>query len=101
MGRAEWETAAKLFGCLSSPMRVGIIILLVDGPKSVGELVDATGGSQPLISQHLKLLKERCLVCAQKDGRRMTYRLTDAHVSHIVLDAVEHTTEHPHHHTEE
>jgi hypothetical protein len=31
----------------------------------------------------------------------MTYRLTDAHVSHIVLDAVEHTTEHPHHHTEE
>lgn len=92
----HWEATGELFRCLSSPVRVGIIAQLLDGARTVGNMVDALGVSQPLVSQHLKVLREHCLVDGDKDGRRTLYRLMDDHVGHIVADAISHIAEHDH-----
>lgn len=92
----SWADAAELFRCLASPIRVGIVAQLMDGERSVGDLVAVLGVSQPLVSQHLKILREQCLVVGSREGRRTVYRLMDDHVGHIVADAVSHTSEHDH-----
>lgn len=45
------------------------------GEVSVGELVGATGLSQPTVSKHLKTLREHGLVHVREDGQRRFYRI--------------------------
>ncbi|MBW3084208.1 hypothetical protein KEM60_00394 [Austwickia sp. TVS 96-490-7B] len=94
--RSHWVATGDLFKCLSAPLRIGIIELLVTKPHTVTALVDALGVPQPLVSQHLRVLRQHCLVEAERNGREMHYRLMDEHIAHIVRDAVAHTAEHNH-----
>lgn len=85
--------AAELFKVLSTPLRVGIVVELARAERRVQELVDLLGASQPLVSQHLRLLRAARLVRGVRRGREVVYALTDEHVVHIVLDAVKHARE--------
>ena len=85
---------------LSAPARLAIITRLADGPAAVHELTDHLGESQPLVSQHLRVLRAARLIRAHVRGRERVYELVDDHVAHIVGDAVRHTTE-EHHANEE
>ncbi len=57
------------------------------------ELVAETGQSQPLVSQHLRVLRAARLIRVDTRGRERVYSLTDDHVAHIVSDAIRHTAE--------
>lgn len=87
------EAASELLRALANPHRLAIVIELGQGPRCVHELVDTLGISQPLASQHLRVLKAIRLVQAQRRGREMAYSLGDEHVSHIVHDAIVHARE--------
>lgn len=87
------EQAASLFKVLSSPVRLRIIVRLHESPMAVQELAEAVGVSQTLLSQHLRVMRMAGLVRADLDGRHRTYRITDEHVSHIVLDDISHSKE--------
>ena len=93
--------AVELFKALSSPVRLAAIVELAAGPHCVHELSSAlaAGGrpvSQPLLSQHLKVLREVGLVSATRRATEVTYELIDEHVAHIVTDAIRHAQEvHP------
>lgn len=84
---------AELFRILGSPVRLAILGQLVDGPRCVHDLVDALGNSQALISQHLRTLRYGRIVSAERRGREMVYRITDAHIEHIITDALTHIEE--------
>ena len=64
--------AAELFKALSSPLRVAMLRLLSE-PRTVGSLVTLTGISQPLVSQHLRVLLDAKLVSEQRHGRERLY----------------------------
>jgi DNA-binding transcriptional ArsR family regulator len=49
--------------------------------------------SQPLVSQHLRILRGARLVGVERHGREAVYSLIDHHVAHIVVDAVNHSKE--------
>jgi DNA-binding transcriptional ArsR family regulator len=51
------------------------------------------GLPQPLVSQHLRILKAAGVVAGERCGREVHYRLVDQHLAHIVLDAVAHAGE--------
>ena len=89
----DLDAATGLLRALASPHRLGIVLELADGPRCVHELVAALGISQPLASQHLKVLRAAGVVDSQRRGREMAYFLADEHVSHIVHDAVVHANE--------
>src|SRR2546430_16880260 len=59
----------------AEPARREILDLLIDGPRPVGELVGATGLSQPNTSRHLRILREAGLVESRPDGQRRLYEL--------------------------
>ncbi len=93
----DWLAASGLFQCLSAPLRIGIIALLAERPHTVSDLVAALDAPQPLISQHLRVLRESCLVDGVRTGRVTTYGLMDEHVAHIVRDGIAHAAEHDPH----
>ena len=63
------------FAALAEPSRRQILDLLRGGERSVGDLVDRVGLSQPGVSKHLKVLREAGLVDVRPDGKRRWYRL--------------------------
>ena len=89
----DYEDVSELFRTLSSPVRVALVSLLTDGEMCVHELVDALGLPQPLVSQHLRILREADLVTRTRRGREVAYVLSDDHVAHIVSDARSHSDE--------
>ncbi|MEU0390849.1 ArsR/SmtB family transcription factor [Streptomyces chartreusis] len=87
------HAASELLRALASPVRLGIVRELSGGGKYVHELVTALGVSQPLVSQHLRVLRTSRIVTARRQARETRYTLTDDHVAHIVLDAIRHAQE--------
>jgi DNA-binding transcriptional ArsR family regulator len=54
---------------LADVNRLRIVRRLADGPASVGDLIDHVGLSQPLVSHHLRRLREAGLVVSRRAGR--------------------------------
>ena len=92
-GTKGYEAAGELLRVLSAPARLAIVSELAGRPRFVHELVDRLGMSQPLVSQHLRVLRGARLVTVERQGREAVYSLADQHVAHIVADAVHHSTE--------
>ncbi len=87
------EAAGELLRALAAPVRIAIVLQLRESHRCVHELVDALGVPQPLVSQHLKILKAAGVVAGERSGREVLYRLADHHLAHIVVDAVAHAGE--------
>ncbi|WP_344416981.1 metalloregulator ArsR/SmtB family transcription factor [Pseudonocardia ailaonensis] len=85
--------AGDLLRALAAPVRIAIVLQLREGPRCVHDLVDALAVTQPLISQHLRVLKSAGVVEGERKGREVIYSLVDDHLSHIVVDAVAHVQE--------
>lgn len=66
---------------------------LRESQRCVHELVDALEVPQPLVSQHLRILKSAGVVAGERAGREVMYRLVDHHLAHIVVDAIAHVEE--------
>ncbi|MDP3968420.1 MAG: metalloregulator ArsR/SmtB family transcription factor [Nocardioides sp.] len=94
----RYNAVTELFGALASPVRAAIVHRLDDGPATVSELCEVLALSQPLVSQHLRVLREAGLVSGERVGRTTAYSLADAHVAHIFRDAYLHTQESSHEH---
>ncbi len=63
------------FEAVGEPARRRLLDLLIAGPRSVGELVAATGLSQPNTSRHLRILREAGLVRSRAAGQQRVYAL--------------------------
>jgi DNA-binding transcriptional ArsR family regulator len=64
-----------MFGVLAEPARRQMLDLLRERERTVNELVEAIGLSQPAVSKHLKVLREAGLVEVRQDAQRRWYRL--------------------------
>lgn len=90
---ARLEPAVELLKALAAPVRLAVVEQLIDGPRCVHELVDLLDVSQPLVSQHLRVLRGAGLVHAGRRGREVEYALADEHVVHVVRDVLRHADE--------
>lgn len=90
--------AVGLLKALASPVRLMVVVELGEGPRCVHELLDALRASgrevsQPLMSQHLKVMREAGLVTTRRRSQEMVYELVDTHVRRIAVDAITHAQE--------
>ncbi|PAD75349.1 ArsR/SmtB family transcription factor [Paenibacillus campinasensis] len=60
---------------IAEPNRFNIIELLKKGPRSVGEIVQTLGISQPHASRHLRILSEAGLVRSRSKAQQRIYSL--------------------------
>ena len=76
----QTELYAKFFHGLSNAIRFKITEILLEGERSVGELVELLGISQGQVSNHLACLKWCGYVSARQDSKRVIYRVSDERV---------------------
>ena len=74
---AELERIAARFKVLGEPMRLKILQAVCKGPRTVGEIVEATGATQANISKHLSLLAAAGILTREKDGQCVYYGIKD------------------------
>jgi DNA-binding transcriptional ArsR family regulator len=74
---------AYAFGAVAEPSRRQILDLLREGTRSVGELVERTGLSQPGVSKHLRILRESGLVTVRRDAQRRLYDVDPAPLAEL------------------
>jgi ArsR family transcriptional regulator len=70
--------AAKLLTALANERRLAILCELIEGERSVGDLVDAVGLTQSALSQHLAKLRSAGIVATRRDAQTIFYRLASA-----------------------
>lgn len=71
------EMLAERFKIFSEPMRLKLIYALMDGEKTVSELMEATGGMQANVSKHLGMLLDAGVAGRRKQGLQAYYRIVD------------------------
>ncbi len=84
------EVAAR-FKVLADVGRLSLLSALQRGERSVGELAETTGRSQPNVSQHLASLARAGFVAQRREGTKVLYRIADPTVLRIcdvVCDSV-------------
>ena len=86
-------SATQIFDALSDSTRFQIIGVLLQGERGVSELQEVCGVSQSAISHQLRLLRDRGLVSARRDGQRMIYSLSDEHVTDLMCIGLAHAAE--------
>ncbi len=75
---------STVFHALSDPIRLEILAYLRDGEKCVCEIVPHLNLIQPLVSRHLKILKDSGLVRCRKDGTKRMYYIVDSRIFNVV-----------------
>ncbi|MCW4022224.1 MAG: ArsR/SmtB family transcription factor [archaeon] len=75
---------AKIFKALSDPVRIEILEFLRDGEKCVCKIVPHVDLIQPVVSRHLKILKNCGMVACRKDGNRRLYSIADPQIFKII-----------------
>jgi ArsR family transcriptional regulator len=81
MDKKIYKIHAEMCKVFTSPVRIEILNLLGEGKKSVSELVKLTGLTQPNISQHLHMMKEKKIVKTEKQGNIVYYSLANPKIS--------------------
>jgi DNA-binding transcriptional ArsR family regulator len=68
---------AEICAGLADPNRIMILYTLSQNPRNVTELCNELEMPQPLISRHLKVLRERGMVTTERRGTVIVYSLAD------------------------
>ena len=83
------DLQAKLFRGFADPSRLSILEALLEQERTVSDLVQATGFTQPNVSNHLSCLRDCGLVTVRQQGRFSYYSLSDDRVAKLLLLADE------------
>ena len=68
---------AEICAGLADPNRILLLYALSQSPRNVTELCNELEMSQPLVSRHLKVLRERGMVKSERRGTVIVYSLGD------------------------
>jgi DNA-binding transcriptional ArsR family regulator len=60
--------------------RLRLLYLVAEQPRNVTELTELLDVTQPTVSHHLRVLRERGLVNAERDGTSIYYSLSDPRI---------------------
>jgi DNA-binding transcriptional ArsR family regulator len=92
---AEAQELAETMKALASPSRLRLLVVLLEGERTVDELAAEAGLGASATSHHLRILRVLRLVRVRREGRHAHYSLHDHHIRDL-LAAVRHHHEHVH-----
>jgi ArsR family transcriptional regulator len=78
------ERAAGVLKTVAHPVRLRIVELLEGGEKSVSELKELLGVTQPLTSQHLSQMRMRGVLASRRDGSQVYYAIANPDVVKVI-----------------
>ncbi len=77
---------STVFYALSDSIRIEIMEFLREGEKCVCEIIPHVNLVQPLVSRHLRILKDSGLVKDRKEGNKRLYSVTFPEIYKIIDD---------------
>jgi len=89
----EWivECLSRLFSSISDPTRIRIVHALTEADRlNVSEIAEYTDLSISAISHQLRLLRDRAMLRATREGRSVYYSLADEHLRDLIRTGVQH-----------
>ena len=78
------ESMAETLKAIAHPVRLQIVNILMNGERSVGELVRTLGTKQSLTSQQLSILKSRGVLKSRRNGNVVFYSLQNNGIKNIM-----------------
>lgn len=87
------EQLAETFHLLGDANRLRLVCACLHESVSVQELAQRLELSMSLASHHLRLLRAARLMRTERQGKRVFYRVADAHVQRVLEDMIEHVQE--------
>ncbi len=75
------QIQAQFCRAMGNPVRVQLMYSMRDGERCVSELIAELGLSQPVVSQHLAVLRNIDMVATRRQGQNVFYRLTDPEIT--------------------
>ncbi len=86
-GLPLYEAKSELFRGLGHPVRIRVLELLDEGPKTVRQLLDAIAIGASRLSQQLAVLRGIGLVAAHRTGNTVQYSLSTSEVAALLRTA--------------
>lgn len=84
---------AEIFRLMGDPTRLKILVACVGRPRAVGEIAVEVGASPSLVSHHLRLLRAARILRKTRQGKQAFYSPADEHISHMLVDMLDHVSE--------
>ena len=84
------EQLSYMFDMLGDVSRLSIVVHLLNGKKSVSEIVQLVEMSQSAVSHQLRILKDAKILKREKQGKAVYYSIMDSHVETIVKNGLVH-----------
>jgi len=78
------ETYAEKLKVCGHPIRLKILCLIESEDACVTELWQCLNQPQPVISQHLAVLKDKGIVTSEINGNKRIYSITDSFIADMV-----------------
>ena len=82
--------ATEIFSSLADSTRFKILVALTESELCVCDLVELCAVSQSAVSHQLRLLRDRGIVRARRQGQHIVYSLDDEHVRTLIISGIEH-----------
>ncbi len=83
--RGEMAKTAAVLKAMGHPIRLRIMLKLAEGCCCVGEIWDYLQLPQAVVSQHLKILKDRGVLEARREGAKVCYLIKDCMIQDLVI----------------
>lgn len=74
----------RIYKALAHPIRIKIVMSLLNGPLCVCVLNENVAFSQSNLSQHLKILRDAGILKSEKDGIRIMYSIKDEEIKNLL-----------------
>ncbi len=87
--RKATEKIARFFALFSDSSRVQLLSALSISPLCVTDLSDVLKMNQTTVSHQLRILKDMNVVSAERDGKILKYKISNAKINEILLIGVE------------
>ncbi len=82
---ADFSREADILKTIGHPVRLKIVAGLIGDECCVKDIWQCLGLPQPVVSQHLSVLRNRGIVTAKREGNKTLYYVTDP----LAIDIVE------------
>jgi DNA-binding transcriptional ArsR family regulator len=92
LSEAVVALVARRMQLLSDPLRIGLVLALQGGERSVQDLADMLSTEHRNASRGLNLLCREGLLSRRRDGTRVLYAISDYTACRLILDAAESVT---------
>lgn len=81
--QTQLEIISDFFTIFTNPKRIQILQLLREEELTVSELAERTGLTQPTVSQHLKILRDKHIITAKRIGNKCYYTVEDGRIYQV------------------